>query len=189
MKLLLAPPPRLDDPLVHVVADFFATMEGLDGPGPSARGYLAGGVAVRCYVGVRATDDVDMFFQGARVLVPTGTTFVTGEKQALVFDHQYTPDFGLLHPDFVDRAVPLVTLPGRRLRLWVLHPVDLALTKVMRFAEHDQADIKALASTRCFDAEALLTLGEGALGYAVGNLTFARANLRDAAELVRNVTA
>jgi hypothetical protein len=73
---------------------------------------------------------------------------------------------------------------GGGFRLSVLHPVDLALTKVVRFEAHDRADIEALARTGTFDAEALLLLGEEAMGDMVGDARFARLNLRDAAGLV-----
>lgn len=86
------------------------------------------------------------------------------------------------HDPFV--AVPLAGREGSPFRLNVLHPLDLALSKVARFADHDRADIAALATLGVFDADALLRLGEEALAYAVGNPTFARLNLRDAAEIV-----
>jgi hypothetical protein len=177
---------RRHDPFVRAVADRLAALAGDARPGLASAGYLAGGVAVRCYADARTTDDVDVFFRGARLLVPPNTTFEVrsgGRAYSLTFDQQYTPDFGLLHPDFEERAVRLAG-EGGGFRLSVLHPVDLALTKVVRFEAHDRADIEALARTGTFDAEALLLLGEEAMGYMVGDARFARLNLRDAAGLV-----
>jgi hypothetical protein len=153
---------------------------------------LAGGVAVRCYIGSRTTGDIDMFFTGGRVLMPPNSAVLVsadGIDYSLVFDHQYTPDFGLLHPDYADRAVDLPAPGGEGFLMSVLHPVDLAITKVVRFQDHDRADIAALARLAAFDAEALARLGEQALALAVGDPSFVRLNLRDAAEIVAAVRA
>jgi hypothetical protein len=179
---------RRSDPFVSAVVGYFDRFWAENGPSPDGlRGYLAGGLAVRCYAGSRATGDIDMFFTGARVLLPPNTTVTVsagGREHALVFDHRYTPDFGLLHPDHESRAVDLTASGGAGFPLRVLHPVDLAITKVARFQDHDRADIEALARSGSFDAQALDLLGQQALSYAVGNLTFVTLNLRDAVELV-----
>jgi hypothetical protein len=179
---------RRSDPFVSAVVAYFDRFRAEIGtPLGDLRGYLAGGLAVRCYAASRITGDIDMFFTGARVLVPPNTTVMVsagGREHTLVFDHQYTPDFGLLHPDHESRAVDLTTPGGAGFPLSVLHPVDLAITKVARLQDHDRADIAALARSGSFDAEALDLLGRQALSYAVGNLTFVTLNLRDAVEIV-----
>jgi hypothetical protein len=147
---------------------------------------------VRCYTGSRITGDIDMFFAGGRVLMPPNSVVLVsadGADYSLVFDHQYTPDFGLLRPDYADRAVDLPAPDGDGFPLSVLHPVDLAITKVARLQDHDRADIAALARLGVFDAQALARLGEQALGFAVGDLSFVRMNLRDAAAIVAAVRA
>ena len=128
-----------------------------------------------------------MFFRGGRLLIPPNTSVEVragGRAYSLVFDHQYTPDFGLLHPDYPERAIDLPAHGGGGFPMRVLHPLDLAITKVARLQDHDRADIAALASLDVFDAEAVARLGEEAMGYAVGDLAFVRLNLRDAVEIV-----
>lgn len=177
---------RRDDPFVRAVVDYFRRFAASCTLSHPIEGYLAGGLGVRCYAGARATGD--MFFPGARVLIPPDTVLLVradGRERALIFDHQYTPDFGLLHPDYAERAVDLATIGALRLR--VLHPVDLAVTKLARFQDHDRADIAVLARTGSFDREALARLGEEAMAYAVGNLAFARENLADALAMVASV--
>ncbi len=177
---------RRHDPFVRAVVDRLTALAKGGRRGLASAAYLAGGIAVRCFADARTTDDVDVFFRGARILVPPNTTLSVrseGREYSLTFDQQYTPDFGLLHPDFEDRAVRLAGEKGG-FRLSVLHPVDLALTKVVRFEGHDRADIEALARTGAFDAEALLRLGEEAMGYMIGDARFARLNLRGAMALV-----
>ncbi len=121
---------RRDDPFVRALVDYFSRFATECGPPPRpVRGYLAGGLGVRCYAGTRVTGDIDMFFTGGRVLIPPNTTVLVshqGGEHSLVFDHQYTPDFGLLHPDYDQRAVGLAA--SNWLELLVLHPVDLAIT-------------------------------------------------------------
>jgi hypothetical protein len=181
---------RRDDPFVAAVLRYFEGF-GRESPPPQnpIDGYLAGGVGVRCYVGARTTGDVDMFFRGGRVLIPPNTVILAregGREHGVVFDHQYTPDFGLLHPDDDGRAVELARTCGGMLFVKVLHPVDFAVTKVARFEDHDRADIKALAGTGSFDREAFVELAEEALGHMVGNPAFARGNLAEAAELIES---
>jgi hypothetical protein len=182
---------RRDDPFVRAVVGHFERFAAEHGPlAGSVQGYLAGGLGVRCHAGMRVTGDIDMFFVGGRILMPPNTTILVraaGREHGLVFDQQYTPDFGLLHPDHGQRAIELASLAEGRLKLLVLHPVDLAVTKIARFQDHDREDIAALARTGAFDAPALGTLGEEAMAYAIGNLSFARANLAEACELVAAV--
>ena len=182
---------RRGDPFVSALVDYFGRFAADCGPLPHpVRGYLAGGLGVRCYAGTRVTGDIDMFFTGGRVLVPPNTILVVrhaDREHSLVFDHQYTPDFGLLHPDYEQRAVELTSTGG--LELLVLHPVDLAITKVARFQDHDRSDIAVLAATRSFDRLAIARLAEEAMAYAVGNLTFVRANLADALDIVSSAQA
>jgi hypothetical protein len=180
---------RRDDPFVRAVVDYFRDFVAAASLPRPVEGYLAGGLAVRCYTGSRVTGDVDMFFPGARVLVPPDTLILVraeGRERTLLFDHQYTPDFGLLHPDYAGRAVGLATLGSLWLR--VLHPVDLAITKLARFQDHDRADIAALAATRRFDRAALQRLAEEAMAYAVGILAFARENLAGALAMMERTT-
>jgi hypothetical protein len=182
---------RRGDPFVEAVVAHLARFRaGISAPLGGLRGYLAGGVAVRCYIGSQTTGDIDMFFTGGRVLMPPNSAVLVsadGIDYSLVVDHQHTPDFGLLHSDYADRAVDLPAPRGEGFPMSVLHPVDLAITKVARFQDHDRADIAALARLAAFDAEALARLGEQALAFAVGDPSFVRLNLRDAAEIIAAV--
>lgn len=178
---------RLTDPYVAATVDYLRAIPvSGDFPKP-VKCFIAGGIGVRCYAPVRPTDDLDVFFQGGKVIIPPNTTIgvkMRGESRTLHFDHQYTPDFGLLHDDFDKRAVPLVPNQRGRLRLFVLHPVDLALSKVVRFEEHDKRDIAALAALGTFDVDAFTRLGEECVKTMIGNQEFARINLKEAGDIV-----
>lgn len=178
----------LADPFVDAVIGYFAKFRrSATGPLDSLRGYLAGGLAVRCYAGTRTTGDIDMFFRGGRVLVPPNTSIrVHWEDRdySLLFDHQYTPDFGLLHPDYASRAVDMLGACETCLPISVLHPIDLAISKVARFQDHDRSDIATLAKLGVFDAVDFDQLSTEAMTYAIGDLSFIQLNLRDAIEIV-----
>jgi hypothetical protein len=126
-----------------------------------------------------------MFFVNGSILIPPNMSIVVrygAASYALTFDHQYTPNFGLLHPEYDRRAIALSRQPG--FLLAVLHPIDLALSKVVRFEENDREDIKALAGTGSFDADALQKLGTACLDYMIGNRRFAELNLTEAVSMV-----
>jgi hypothetical protein len=61
--------------------------------------------------------------------------------------------------------------------------VKAVVAHLARLQDHDRADISALARLDAFD-EALARPGEQALGFAVGDLSFVRLNLRAAVEIV-----
>ena len=70
-----------------------------------------------------------------------------GSLRTLYFDRQYNDTLGLMHPDAQRDSLP-IDVPGvdpKRLRVRVLAPVDLAVSKLARFADPDRADIQALA--------------------------------------------
>jgi hypothetical protein len=178
---------RLKDPYVAATVAYLSAIPvSGDFPRP-VKCFIAGGIGVRCYAPIRPTNDLDVFFEGGKVIVPPNTTIsvkTRGEDRSLHFDHQYTPSFGLLHEDFDKRAVPLARNQRGRLRLFVLHPVDLALSKVLRFEEHDRRDIAALAKLAAFDVGAFMRLGEECVKTMIGNQAFARLNLKEAGEIV-----
>lgn len=181
---------RLTDPYVAATVKYLRSIPASGEPPKAVRCYIAGGIGVRCYAPVRPTEDLDVFFEGGKVIIPPNTMIDVvsrGAKQSLYFDHQYNPSFGLLHENFDRRAVPLVPNQRGQLRLYVLHPVDLALSKVSRLEDHDRKDIQALAMLGAFDREAFMRLGGEALKDMIGNRAFGLMNLKEAAELIPEV--
>lgn len=145
--------------------------------------FLAGGVAVNHYCGVRFTADVDASFS-RRVLVPADELVFDyqdeqGVRQVIHFDAQYNPTFALMHEDFQEDAVEWEGIGNERrlVRLRVLSPVDLAVSKLARFASHDQEDILALAREGLITSEGLRERAEQAIGYYVGNTSMVQQSL------------
>ncbi len=151
--------------------------------------YLAGGMAVHLYTSSRVTTDVDAEF-GSRVFIPSDliedVTLEDGSRESLYFDTNYNSSFALMHEDYLDDAVAL-DLGIAQIRLHVLAPVDLAVSKIARFADNDKEDIAALVRLGLTGADEIEQRATQALGGYVGGLAMLRLNLRDAVALARQV--
>jgi Nucleotidyltransferase of unknown function (DUF6036) len=153
--------------------------------------YLAGGMAVHLYTASRVTTDVDAEF-GSRIFIPSDlivdVTLEDGTQQSVYFDTNYNSSFALMHEDYLDDAIPL-NIGVEQIRLHVLSPVDLAVSKIARFAENDKEDIAELVRLRLTNADEIEQRATSALGGYVGGLAMLRLNLRDAVAMARQVEA
>lgn len=151
---------------------------------------IAGGAAMHFYTGERYSRDVDAKIF-ARLMIDPQQLQVAyqgndGRARLLYFDTQYNDSFALLHHAAYDDARP-VSIDGiaaRRLDIRLLTPVDLAVSKLSRFSEQDQDDIRALARHGLVTAAALRRRAEAALPDYVGNLGRIRNSITIACELV-----
>jgi hypothetical protein len=152
--------------------------------------YLAGGMAVHLYTGNRVTTDVDAEF-GCRVFLPhdvvVEVTLEDGAPKVVYLDTNYNPGFALMHEDYREDSIP-VDLGIEQIRLHVLSPVDLAVSKIARFADNDKEDIVALARLGLITAEELEQRATNALNGYVGGQEMLRSNIRDAVALVRQAS-
>ena len=151
--------------------------------------YLAGGMAVHLYTSDRVTTDVDAEF-GARVFIPNDlivdVTLEDGTRGAVHFDTNYNSTFALLHEDHTEDAIPL-DMGIENIRLYVLSPLDLAVSKIARFADNDKDDIAALVRLGLTSADAIEQRATSALAGYIGGEAMLRLNLRDAVALAREV--
>jgi hypothetical protein len=76
-----------------------------------------------------------------------------------------------------------------RLRVHVLSPVDLAVSKIARFADTDKEDIAALVRLGLTSAEAIEGRATDALTAYVGGQALLLRNLQDAVALARQAEA
>ncbi len=154
-----------------------------DYDGEPVRMYLAGGMALHFHCGARYTDDVDASFS-ARLLVPARELVVDyrredGTPSTLYFDANYNDSFALLHPDHRKNAIewPGIGNDRRLVHLYVINPLDLAVSKISRFAPQDREDVLLLASRGFFTADELRTHALQALDYYVGNTQWVRGTI------------
>jgi len=149
--------------------------------------YLAGGMAVHLYTAARVTTDVDAEF-GARILIPNDlmveVTLEDGTPQVVYFDTNYNPTFALMHEDYQDDAIEL-DLGLEYIRLFVLSPVDLVVSKIARLAENDRDDIRGLVRLGLTTADEIEQRATAALGGYIGGEAMLRLNLRDAIAIAR----
>lgn len=155
--------------------------------------YLAGGMAVNYYCGTRYTEDVDASFS-RRVLFPADEIIADyvradGKKSFIYLDKNYNPTFALMHADFEDdsRIWDGAEVSGGVVKLRVLSPVDLAVSKISRFSEQDREDIKSLAAVGLITEHGLRERAEEALQDYVGNLATVKTSIRMACEDVQGV--
>ncbi|HOL63868.1 MAG TPA: DUF6036 family nucleotidyltransferase [Accumulibacter sp.] len=149
--------------------------------------YLAGGMAVHLYTASRVTSDVDAEF-GGRVYLPNDLmvelTLEDGTPQVVYLDTNYNPNFALLHEDYLDDSIPL-DLGVDQIRVHVLSPVDLAVSKIARFADNDKEDIAALVRLGLTSADEIERRATSALAGYIGGQAMLKLNLRDAVVLAR----
>lgn len=134
--------------------------------------YVAGGAAMHFYTGARMTDDVDAAFN-KKLLVPSDLAVIyrdsEGKPRSVYFDATYNESYALLHEDAHQDAVRLRLEGIEGARIFVLQPVDLAVSKLARFSEIDHKDILRLAEDGLITAKELRKRAEAALPGYVGN--------------------
>jgi Nucleotidyltransferase of unknown function (DUF6036) len=135
--------------------------------------FLAGGAAMHFYTGARMTDDIDAVFD-RKILVPANATVIyrdaEGKARSVYFDVNYNESYALLHEDAHDDAWRLVIDGLDAVRVLVLQPVDLAVSKLARFSEIDRGDILQLAKDGLIAAAALQQRAADALPGYVGSM-------------------
>lgn len=154
----------------RLITDFEATLpETLTTP---VRVTLAGGVAAALYTPTRLSSDVDAMFSH-RVLLPAEAmafyTDADGQRRVVTWDRNYNPILGLLHPDAEAEAWDVAMGPLGRVQVCVLSPVDLAVSKIGRYADPDQADIQALWDCGLLTADDFRKRVTESLAYYVGD--------------------
>lgn len=151
--------------------------------------FLAGGMAVHLYTGKRVTSDVDAEF-ATRVLIPNDVLVEvldeTGTPQLIYFDTCYNPMFSLLHENYQHDAICL-DLGLAHIDVRVLTPVDLAVSKLARFAANDREDIQDLVRLGLTTATEIEARADEALQAYIGNTAMTRQNLNDAVALARHI--
>lgn len=174
--------------LAEGLRDLMAQLEGRLSLQKPLTVYLAGGMAVHLYTASRVTTDVDAEFAG-RVMLPqdllVDVKLENGVTQAIYLDTNYNPTFALMHEDYQEDSIP-VDLGLKQIRVRVLSPTDLAVSKIARLADNDREDIRALVSEGLTSAAEIEARATEALGGYVGGIEMLRANLRDAVAIAQD---
>lgn len=150
---------------------------------------VAGGAALQLHIGTRVSEDIDATFSRRLVLtddLSVSYRDVDGHARVLYLDRNYNDSLGLLHEnafeDSVSETIPSVN--AKVIDIRVLSPLDLAVSKLSRFADQDRLDIEALAYEGLINAKALRRRAEQALGGYVGNIEVVRNTIDIACRLI-----
>ncbi|MEY2342401.1 DUF6036 family nucleotidyltransferase [Acidithiobacillus sp. IBUN Pt1247-S3] len=154
-----------------------ATIQGrLEHP---VRLILAGGAAMALYSPTRSSNDVDAIFSHRIILPEVFVSYVSdnGARLALTWDRNYSPVLGLMHPDAEASAIFVAQSPDKKFDMLVLSPLDLAVSKLGRYAENDKNDIQELYESRLISPQMLEARAAEAMLYFVGDLGQVHHNL------------
>ncbi len=168
--------------------------QALKGSRPDAfpiRMYVAGGAALHLLTGARVSEDVDAVFS-KRVLfseeIEVSYRDPDGRARLLYLDRNYNDTLGLLHENAHKDARP-IAFPGidrKLIDVRVLAPMDLAVSKLSRFADQDREDILLLAREGLIDSGSLRKRAEQALADYVGDLYSVRNSIDIACRLIES---
>ena len=175
--------------LAEIARRIATSLQGVSPHVLPIRMYIAGGTALHAYTGSRVSNDVDAAFSH-RIALPEDLEVAyrdaDGAARLLYFDRNYNDTLALLHEDANDDSLPLV-LPGvaaQTLDVRLLSPLDLAVSKLSRFAGQDREDIVVLARHGLINALQLRgRAGEALIAY-VGDTTRVRTNIDIACRLI-----
>ena len=175
----------------EVVSRIQQTLKGARSDVFPIRMYVAGGAALHLLTGARVSEDIDAVFS-KRVLfndeIEVSYRDPDGRARLLYLDRNYNDTLGLLHEDAHKDARP-VDIPGidkKLIDVRVLAPIDLAVSKLSRFADQDREDILLLAKEGLIDSASLRKRAEQALGGYVGDLQSVRNSIAIACRLIES---
>ena len=175
--------------LAKGLRELFQQLEKAPGIDRPVAEHIAGGMAVHLYTSGRVTSDVDAEF-GAKIAMPRDlaveVTLEDGAKQIIYFDTNYNSSFALMHEDYLDDAAP-IDFGLNHFKVYVLSPVDLAVSKIARFADNDKDDIAQLVRLGLTSSDAIEARATHALGGFVGRIEILKLNLRDALQMTREI--
>jgi Nucleotidyltransferase of unknown function (DUF6036) len=154
--------------------------------------YVAGDAALHLYTGQRLSDDIDASFSH-RIALPENLEVAyagaDGAAQLLYFDRQYNDTLGLLHEDAYEdsQSLALAGIDPAVLDVRLLSPLDLAISKLGRFADQDRDDIVALAKLKLIDSTALRARAESALARYVGDTSRVQGSIEVAVRILSDL--
>ena len=137
--------------------------------------YIFGGAAVHFYTGDRVSIDINATFSH-RIALPDDREVSyrapDGAAKLLYFDRQFNDRFALVHEDAYRDSVQLKLseIDSKVLDIRLLRPLDLAVSKISRLADHDRQDIASLARRGLINSNSFRIRAEEAMKFYVGNL-------------------
>lgn len=151
--------------------------------------YIAGGVAVNYHTRIRMSDDVDIQWSH-KVVIPKELQIFEvinpddpDDVLNITMDGSFGDYLGSFHPDWEKDSI-MVGQVGD-IVIHVISAVDLAVSKLARYAERDREDIAALIQAGLLNsAEFDVRANEALQYYAVGDTSYIVYNIQDTIKLI-----
>lgn len=179
------PYPELTVAITELADKIDAVLKKNNYAGPPINMFVAGGMAVNYWCGSRYTEDVDATFSYHKLALPFNELTVhytsqSGNDSFIYLDPNYNDTFSLMHENYQDDCVEWegVGNEKRIIKVHVLNPVDLALSKLARFEVQDREDIKTLASENLINIDTLKARFDYAFIGWIGNQDSIRTSFR-----------
>jgi hypothetical protein len=153
--------------------------------------YVAGGAALHFYTGARISEDIDATFS-KRVILPQDLEVTyrdrDGTPRLLYFDRQYNDALGLLHENADLDSIPLnlQSVDSSIVDVRLLSPLDLAVSKLSRFEEEDQKDIRSLSEAGLLNVNDFRERAEEALVGYVGASNRVQLSIKLACAIIKD---
>ncbi len=165
--------------------DMTAEIAAIRGDG-AVRFVMTGGAAMAVYSLTRSSSDIEGIFSHRMLLPDILIPYVdeSGKKQTLSWDRNYSPTLGLLHPEYETNLVFVAESSDRKIRVMILDPLDLAVTKIARYADNDRADIQELFEIGHLRPDQMEQRTLEALDYYIGDMRQITENLDSALSLM-----
>lgn len=130
--------------------------------------YITGGIAIYFHTASRVSKDLDAILDRG-VDIPKKLKVIwlnkEGSFEELAYDHNYTPTLGIMHDDYDKRAIHLFSI-DEKLKVYILSPEDLIISKLARFVEQDQDDIKSILNSNLVKKDKFEPLARDAISVA-----------------------
>ena len=156
------------------------------------RMFIAGGAALHLLTGQRVTEDIDATFSKRILLDDINVSYrdPDGRARLLYLDRNYNATRGLMHEKAYEdsRQVDVPGVDKARIDVRVLSPLDLAVSKIARFADQDREDIELLARQGLVKAKSLRKRAEEAMKDYVGNTDSVQQSINIACRIVAAIT-
>ncbi len=138
------------------------------------KAYIFGGCAVHIYTNARGSNDLDIEIQAAEkldlhsLIVELDDVYFTdpesGDMQLTLDDTFQVGITPVMFPDYQDRAIPL-NVGSQVLHVFLVSPIDVAISKLSRCAPDDINDILAIYKKKRFTIEEFKVAAFEALDY------------------------
>ncbi|BCX72222.1 hypothetical protein KTJ16_14115 [Acinetobacter bereziniae] len=131
-------------------------------PHGAIKAYIFGGCAFHIHTNARGSNDIDAEIQAIQQLKKQDILLFLENNDIeyldqnnletnLEFDRSFNTSLASVDPDYVERAIPLVS--NRIVEVYLVSGLDLAISKLARLSDRDIQDIKELYLNNKFSLE------------------------------------